>query len=164
MSNELLHRVWLVRVTFDNFSIIVREAQKAHQLMLILRLFQSQYCLNCVWIWSDYFIVHHPSEVLYRVLQDFAFRRFAFQSCPFHTCKHFVQSLDVILKGWCRYHPIVHITHYQGSIILCYSFSACDISLWNVAVALHWPNGNPLSLEQFQLASKSRILPILFSK
>ena len=73
ISHELLHRLYLVRVPFDEFSIRVREAKKARQLMFSLRCFPNQYRLYCLWIWFDATLVHHPPEVLYRVLQHLSF-------------------------------------------------------------------------------------------
>ena len=79
VSHDLLHWVYFIRVTFDELSIVIRETNKAHQLMFSLWRLPSQDCLYSIWIWSDAMLVYHPPEVIYRVLQDLTFRGLAFQ-------------------------------------------------------------------------------------
>ena len=153
VSHDLLHRVYFIRVTFDELSIVIRETNKAHQLMFSLWRLPSQDCLYSIWIWSDAMLVYHPPEVIYRVLQYLTFRGLAFQ--PF-SC---MQALRPIA----RYHPrglasqLPRRAHYKVTIFLVLLVSACDISCCNIAVALHSPNG----ILFYLINHSSQVNPIL---
>ena len=93
VSHELLHQVYLIRVSFDEFSILIRETKKAHQLVLCLWRLPCKDCLNCVWIWSDTMLVHHPFEIFHRVLQASHFEGLHFNPALFKNANTSCRSI-----------------------------------------------------------------------